>query len=152
MREILFRGKRKDNGEWIEGFYVKLPVVGGYNYLIYPKSRIFGVYLTPIAVDPETIGQYTDLTDKNGIKIFEGDIVSGVAYSSVRQGVIVWIDEIAAFGIRYQTGSGKLRDEPTAWQNSSILTAIKRWKTPNEFQAEVIGNIHDNPKLLEVKE
>lgn len=128
-----------------------------------------------IEVIPETVCQYTGLNDGtkweelseeekekflskrnhkedrmnakedwNGRKIFEGDIVKGVAYSTDFVGYIVWIDAIAGFGVRY---FNKHR-EPTAWENSSILKAIQRWKQPNEFQAEVIGNIFDNPELL----
>ena len=145
MREILFRGKRKDNGEWICGdllqdvesgicaivSYVNL----GGNIHDLSESCIF-------AVIPETVGQYTGLTDKNGVKIFEGDIVKGTAYSATRIGVIVWIDEISSFGVRHVNAPN-----PTAWENSSILRCVSLGKT-DEFAAEVIGNIHDNPELL----
>lgn len=143
MREILFRGKRKDNGEWICGdllqdvesgicaivSYVNL----GGNIHDLSESCIF-------AVIPETVGQYTGLTDKNGVKIFEGDIVKGTAYSATTIGVIVWIDEISSFGVRYAQNL-------TAWVNSSILRCAAIGKT-DEFAAEVIGNIYDNPELL----
>ena len=144
-REILFRGKRKDNGEWICGdllqdvesgicaivSYVNL----GGNIHDLSESCVF-------AVIPEIVGQYTGLTDKNGVKIFEGDIVKGTAYSATRIGVIVWIDEISGFGVRYVNAPN-----PTAWVNSSILRCVSLGKT-DEFAAEVIGNIHDNPELL----
>ena len=143
MREILFRGKRKDNGEWICGdllqdvesgicaivSYVNL----GGNIHDLSESCIF-------AVIPEIVGQYTGLTDKNGVKIFEGDIVKGTAYSATTIGVIVWIDEISSFGVRYAQNL-------TAWVNSSILRCAAIGKT-DEFAAEVIGNIYDNPELL----
>ena len=61
MREILFRGKRTDNGKWTEGFLVDLCHIGNW------------VLCEPI--HPETVGQFTGLTDKNGRKIFEGDIL-----------------------------------------------------------------------------
>lgn len=104
-----------------------------------------GIMVASHLADPETVCEYTGLTDRNGRKIFEGDIVKGVAYSIDFVGYIVRIDAIAGFGVRY---FNKHR-EPTAWENSSILKAIQRWKQPNEFQAEIIGNIFDNPELLE---
>lgn len=142
-REILFRGKRKDNGRWVEGYYQqRYDAFENIQHLIFwAKSYTVWEY---VEVDPGSICQYTGLTDKHGRKIFEGDIVKGVAYSIDFIGYIVWIDTIAGFGVRY---FNKHR-EPTAWENSSILKAIQRWKQPNEFQAEVIGNIFDNPELL----
>ena len=146
-REILFRGKRKDNGEWIcgdllqdveSGICVIVSYVNlGGNIHDLSESCIF-------AVIPEIVGQYTGLTDKNGVKIFEGDIVKGTAYSATRIGVIVWIDEISSFGVRYVNAPN-----PTAWdwENSSILRCVSLGKT-DEFAAEVIGNIYDNPELL----
>ena len=140
MREILFRGKRERDGEWEYGDLWCNP---------YGKRAV--CIVSPIndqgttggnEVLPETVGQYTGLTDRNGKKIFEGDIVSGTVYSSEWIGVIVWIDEIASFGARYFH-----RIDPTAWQNSSILTAVSRHRQ-DEFAAQVIGNIYDNPELM----
>lgn len=146
MREILFRGKQIKYGKWIEGYYCPKP----YSHFpceptIFPFETINKDWHGE-RVDPETVGQYTGLTDKNGRKIFEGDIVAGTAYSSEWIGVIVWIDEIATFGARYFH-----RTDPTAWQNSSILTAVSRHRQ-DKFAAQVIGNIYDNPELLEVKQ
>lgn len=140
-REILFRGKRMDNGEWAEG----LPGYDADGNIT--NIEVFKGYSCcyPLEVHPKTICQYTGLTDKNGRKIFEGDIVKGVAYSTDFIGYIIWIDEIAGFGVRHFN----THREPTAWENSSILKAIQKWKHPNEFQAEIIGNMFDNPELID---
>ena len=141
-REILFRGKRKDNGEWIYGYYCVFNGMIHCIYTGYAETDCGDIYPDYYEVDPETVGQYTGLTDKNGVKIFEGDIVKGTAYSATTIGVIVWIDEISSFGVRRVNAPN-----PTAWENSSILRCVSLNKK-DEFAAEVIGNIHDNPELL----
>lgn len=127
MREILFRGKRIDNGEWVEGFLLKECnyVTCSWNLGIEYKTDKFGKFAYDVAeVDVETIGQYTGKTDKNGTKIFEGDIIQGfMDYGPAgyleRVVCIYWNDECG-----YQ------------W-NYFLLDTI-----------EVIGNEHDNPELL----
>ncbi len=143
MREILFRGKQADNSEWIVGSLLQDD--DGKTYIVGYEHRggidgMIDAELTSWAVIPETVGQYTGLLDKNGTKIFEGDIVKGIAYSVTKIGVIVWIDEISSFGVRYAQNL-------TAWENSSILRCVSMGKT-DEFAAEVIGNIYDNPELI----
>lgn len=150
MREILFRGKaiNRDegyhrtnykNGDWVYGLVTRL-YDERFESLPAEMTDINGV--SGIEVDYRTIGQFTGLTDKNGVKIFEGDIVKGIAYSAERIGVIVWIDEISSFGVRHYKSQNS-----TAWENSSILRCASMGKT-DEFAAEIIGNIHDNPEIL----
>ena len=118
MREILFRGKRTDNGEWVEGSLSTEYLKECGCVMISPTAD------TCYKVDPETVGQYTGLTDKNGVKIFEGDIVKH--YDAV-------------YEIRYITKYTRC-----AGRNSGcIFAGIPLGNT------EVIGNIHDNPELLE---
>lgn len=123
MREILYRGKRVDTGEWVEGYYIKAT----------HHWHEHGIHEDWIAVDtiqnggwcnvrgkyaviPETVGQYTGLTDKNGTKIFEGDILSSEwGYKG----------EVGLFSIGY-----------------AFIECLF-----NE-DCEIIGNIHDNPELL----
>ena len=136
MREILFRGKRIDNGEWIEGYLLLcdervfiLPwgVVGCWHFDWLKKGEyIFGKF---IEVIPKTIGQYTGLTDKNGKRIFEGDIWDCQGY----KGVIKWNDDDCAFEATYTVGGIEYANAVNS----------KRAKS-----AKVIGNIHDNPELL----
>lgn len=135
MREILFRGK-DIKGNWYEGLLAHN--IAKDEWYISNKAGISTAY----QVRPETIGQFTGLTDKNGVKIFEGDIVKGTAYSGKFVGIIVWIDEIGGFGVRYRK-----RQEATAWENSSILKCASKGRT-DEFTAEIIGNIYDNPELI----
>ena len=122
MREILFRGKH--NGVWSEG---NLVVKKDGVTIITPDDTPLGVYGQ---VDPDTVGQYTGVTDRNGVKIFEGDIVDGGDFSAeYGYGVIRWED--GAFEAAGSDVAG------TFYENY--------WGT--DF--EVIGNIHENPELLE---
>ena len=142
-REILFRGKRTDNGEWIEG------LVARYN----PKfecANIVDDFESLVPVKTETVGQYTGLTDKNGVKIFEGDILRGFEYpfcSNINGefnyfAEIVWFDDSSAFGI-YTFKNPKSNVRGISEGNTDYLEYF------NADKWEVIGNIHDNLELLE---
>ena len=118
MREILFRGKQKDNGEWVEGYYNY--ATDGYNLELHLISdKITGIHTEVI---PETVGQYTGLTDKNGKKIFEGDIVRNPETSDV--GEIYFDTNTATFAIKF-------------------ASFIVNFCDYNNSDVEVIGNIHD---------
>lgn len=126
MREILFRGKRIDNGEWVEGYYSASPA--GNHYITYACAGC----AHPDKVDPETVGQYTGLTDKNGVKIFEGDIVVCDRHiNDVFDKTTFLVGEICPLsGLVGKSLSGN-------------------WICDADWEfAEVIGNIHDNPELL----
>ena len=126
MRTILFRGKRKYNGEWVEGFYYKDLWSDNAHYIIYDG--------TDYEVIPETVGQYTGKTDKNGKNIFEGDIV--YCKSRLDNAIMVVIFECGQFRM-------VLSENYRSYQTNSGFYDI------NCFDKEVIGNIHDNPELLE---
>lgn len=121
MRDILFRGKRLNNGEWVYGFY---------------------------CVDPSTVGQYTGLKDKNGKRIFEGDIIR-THYANTRKND--FIEQVVFHNGRFCSlykipgpGNGKI------WANlPDGVPHLPQDKTTYMEWCEVVGNIHDNPELLE---
>ena len=128
MREIIFRGKSADNGEWLFGVPIFDWYSGG------KTANIINVGLIECCDEnmaiPETVGQYTSLKDKNGKMIFEGDIVHIDNYDEGWNSIVEF--KGGAFAVDVE---GKEYD----------YTAIG-W---TEYQSIVIGNIHDNPELLD---
>ena len=147
MREILFRGKRIDNGEWIEGSLIN----DGRCFIAIHPSLAFGPtskgeingetlwgFYPFFEVDPSTVGQYIGLTDKNGKKIFEGDIIHRVSFIGM--------------GYREERGEVVYR-APVFLADCKHNRVLHFSQYPTENgDTEVIGNIHDNPELLEVGE
>lgn len=130
MRDILFRAKRLDNGEWVEGnlFVPDKPDT--------PTQICIGTNIVRIScdVDPSTIGQYTGKTDKNGKRIFEGDIL-GTRYDSFDIDYVV-VEVVKWFRNGWATQEGDYM--PDSLTEDGILP-----------YSEIIGNIYDNPELLE---
>ena len=121
MREILFRGKRIDNGEWVEGFYNRTWLTNGEVITEIREFERPHHMQDFIEVDPSTVGQYTGLTDKNGKRIFEGDVVD-----AVRSGDETWRCVVS-----------DIRKIPAEMCGSNVKSM------------DIVGNIHDNPELLE---
>lgn len=133
MREILFRGKRIDNDEWVEGSLIIDKVVD--MYLIYPES--YPGVISHVVL-PSTVGQYTGLTDKNGNKIFEGDIVRyrPEYWCEPQQSVVEYCAD------KWNYPAFDLKDHD--YEGNGLQFAHEEG-----IGLEVIGNIHDNPELLE---
>nr|DAJ14544.1 MAG TPA: YopX protein [Siphoviridae sp. ctdzB12] len=124
MREILFKAKRKDNGKWVEGDAIHEPI----GMSIRHEKNGMSVR---VPVDPDTLCQYTGLTDKNGQKIWENDIVRNEEGDI---GVVQWFEEHAAFMI---------------WNKTKNCVC---YLAENDFsKIEIVGNEFDNPELLEVE-
>lgn len=119
MREILFRGKRIDNGEW---------VTSNTFYQCNGEIKLWDERDGYVEVIPETVGQYIGLTDKNGKKIFEGDIVHG--YWNTK--FLIFFDS-CCLQFRAKLSGGTEKDIDYYGDSKKI---------------EVIGNIYDNPELL----
>ena len=144
MREILFRGKCKDTGKWYTGYYIHLHKTtycfkedydrfkdNDIHQIVFEQMTDWGLPNQHLRVDviPETIGQYTGLADKNGTKIFEGDIVS---ISGELKGIYTCVWEEHNFEYEF--------DNKTM---SFGLACV------HSDDIKVVGNIYDNPELLE---
>lgn len=135
MREILFKAKRKDNGEWVEGYYV---YCRKRHYILPVLNKAIGFDEREdewVEADPNTICQYTGLTDKNGKRIWENDILRRDGYWDMR--------------IEFENGAFMVRNaDKIQYINRVTYTSISTFDIK---EYEVIGNIFDNPELLEEK-
>ena len=143
MREILFKAKRIDNGEWVDGYYMERngkPFIG---IDISIGIDMFDVFCTPIIrwfeIDPETLCQFTGLYDKNGKKIWENDIFQYTDEITMitNKDLIKYNETHASFVRLHNTGKLGLQ---YLWIDEAICN-----------HGEVIGNIFDNKELLQEK-
>lgn len=137
MRDILFRGKRVDNGKWVTGTpfieanCCKMITAVALHPDFVDEGNVY--FSEGFPVRQETVGQYTGLTDKNGKKIFEGDIVNCVYDGDLRTYIVVWDKE----ELDFKATNG----EESFGNNFRYLCCCD--------EVEIIGNIFDNPELLE---
>ena len=160
MREILFKAKQIDNGEWIEGSLIDLDIDNGYCYIVPPYKKasilpiIFLITDRMKLVDPETLCRFTGLCDKNGNKIWKNDIL--MCHGNPKDLVKAAFGE---FGVR-NIETGSIVDKVVGWHYEVVPTdAISRcepfcWPMPlteyyiERCEMEVVGNIFDNKELL----
>lgn len=140
MREILFKAKQIDNGEWIEGSLIDLDIDSGYCYIVQPYKKasilpiIFLITDRMKLVDPETLCQFTGLCDKNGNKIWENDIL------------MAHLDEFYPEDVTYET----IEWGVAGWAGRETDSTDRKYL--DEFDTEhfeVVGNIFDQPELLQ---
>ena len=135
MREILFKAKRLDNGEWVEGSLLQTTAVSLKSFIIESSCYTFDKWdwNECVQVDTDTICQYTGLTDKNGNKIWENDVVEIPTENGWF--IIEWSDTEAKWQMNNES-------------DNFIVDFDNYWS----YQVEVIGNIFDNPELIEREE
>ena len=155
MREILFKAKRVDNGEWVEGYYLRDQYHrGGKDIIFYRKDSDWFTVYTDI-IDIETLCQFTGLCDKNGKKIWENDVLMCHGNSEDLAKAV-----FGEFGVR-DIETGSIVDKVTGWHYEIIPTdEISRCEPfcgsmplteyyIDRCEMEVVGNIFDNKELLQ---
>lgn len=141
MRDLLFRAKRTDNDEWIEGSYVHINL--GRYYIFTGKLDLTQYYsnghigFEHFEVNPETVGQYTDVDDSNDTKIFEGDIV---------QFSLIECPENKQFGcVKFCAGEFYMI---SVSGEETFMSSL----SDDDYIYEIVGNIYDNPGTLKIKD
>lgn len=149
-REILFRGKCVDNGEWVIGSLIDAQ---GKTYIVVSveteclDGENTDLYATEwYEVQPDTICQYIELTDKNGNKIFKGDILRGFQYPFCHDGEYNYYAEIIFANCSFMTYTHKNPSSCVRGISDGNTELMECWISEDW---EVIGNIYDNPELLE---
>ena len=144
MREILFRAKRIDDGEWVEGYYAMMGKGNLIRHYIVQNCALTGLFEDPednmyfndVEIDPETLCQYTGKTDETGKKIYDKDIVGFIDLTSTESGYsessclgeVIWSKEECCFHV------------------TNRLSA-ESWEVLDE--CKVVGNVFDDKELLE---
>jgi uncharacterized phage protein (TIGR01671 family) len=138
MREIIFKAKRTDNGEWVESESILKKSYSEIHYLYLANPEKLGRW---IKCKPETVCQYTGLTDKNGNKIWESDIVKYIPTKTILQ--VLYIN--GAFAVTYIPNGYSPINWEIEYEGEDYDFGIS-----NDYltRLEVIGNIFDNPELL----
>ena len=139
-REILFRGKKQSTGEWVYGSLITNEKPGLHTIAQVNTNPVQNGVLTGwcFGVLPETVGQFTGIADKAGKRIFEGDVLNVIGMEAFYTYVISY--ENGCF-IATHTKIKAYNYKPLKWGNINRFNELS-------IEIEVIGNIHDNPKLL----
>ena len=139
MRTIKFRGKAQRDGEWFYGNYTDRDTKG--------RTHICNLNRGCLDIDPETVGQFTGLHDRKDHEIYDGDIIF-VEFDDKSGGnqLVGWNEETASWGIMstYEYQSLMDGDDWPEFKNHTLLAFLK-----HAIVCEVVGNIHDNPELIE---
>lgn len=128
MREIKFRGRRKNSSEWVYGAFLAIPKLCSYIYDVQPDGQA-----TRYLVEEDTVGQFTGLKDADGREIYEGDILQKrdeLAWRTVDRGVVFWHSDECRWCVEMRDG---------------LVFSLTSRKS-NTWR--VIGNIYDNPELI----
>ena len=142
-REILFRAKKVDGDEWVYGYIAKKYGV----YFMYDIKNSDTCRQNSYLIKEDTICQYTGLTDKNGNKIFEGDILRGFQYPFCHDGEYNYYAEIIFANCSFMTYTHKNPSSCVRGISDGNTELMECWVSEDW---EVIGNIYDKPELLEV--
>lgn len=172
MRTIKFRGQIEHTNEWVQGYYFETPLTDGktdsmpedgWSFLTGKNRHVISRNSCVYQVNPETVGQFTGLTDKNGVEIYEGDILSvkefwnnGMSDFTYEDRDLFELNDLKGelhdkyiTDIAYEPGCFVIKTGKEDYDCfASVFEGNQKHSQPI-FDFEVIGNIHDNPELLQ---